>query len=73
MRFSTAELLRRSSMSMKSITIKPARSRSFSWRATSSAASRLVRTAVSSIEPSLVDLPEFTSMATKASVMPMTI
>jgi hypothetical protein len=46
---STARLLRFSSMSMKSMTIRPARSRSRSWRATSSAASRLVLSAVSSM------------------------
>ncbi len=72
-RFSTAALFLRSSMSMKSITISPARSRRRSWRATSSAASRLVLSAVSSIEPSLVARPEFTSIATSASVTPITI
>jgi len=46
---STARLLRFSSMSMKSMTIRPARSRSLSCRATSSAASRLVFSAVSSM------------------------
>ncbi len=40
--FSTARLLRFSSMSMKSMTMRPARSRRRSWRAISSAASRLV-------------------------------
>ena len=71
--FSTAALFLRSSMSMKSMTMRPARSRRRSWRATSSAASRLVLTAVSSMEPSLVARPEFTSMATSASVTPMTM
>ena len=72
-RRSTARLLRFSSMSMKSMTIRPARSRSLSWRAISSAASRLVLSAVSSIENSRVDLPELTSMATSASVWLMTM
>ena len=71
-RFSTLRLLRRSSMSMKSMTIRPARSRSFSWRAISSDASRLVLSAVSSMENSRVALPELTSMATSASVWLMT-
>ena len=38
---------------MKSMTIRPPRSRSRSWRAISSAASRLVRNAVSSMSPPL--------------------
>jgi hypothetical protein len=59
-------------MSMKSMTMSPARSRSLSWRAISLAASRFVLSAVSSIENSRVDLPEFTSMATSASVWLMT-
>jgi hypothetical protein len=63
----------RSSMSMKSMTISPARSRRRNWRATSSAASRLVFSAVSSIEPSFVARPEFTSIATSASVTPITM
>ena len=50
-------LLRFSSMSMKSMTIRPARSRRRSWRATSSAASRLVLSAVSSILCSRVERP----------------
>ena len=69
---STARWLRFSSMSMKSMTISPARSRSRSWRAISSAASRLVLSAVSSIVRSLVARPEFTSIATNASVGLMT-
>ncbi len=40
--FSTVRLFRFSSMSMKSMTMRPARSRRRSWRAISSAASRLV-------------------------------
>ena len=71
--FSTAALLRRSSMSMKSMTIRPARSRSRICRAASSAASRLVLSAVSSIEASRVARPEFTSIATSASVTSMTM
>ena len=72
-RFSTDALFLRSSISMKSMTISPARSRRRNWRATSSAASILVFSAVSSMEPSLVARPEFTSMATSASVMPITM
>ena len=67
-RRSTARLLRFSSMSMKSMTISPARSRNRSWRAISSAASRFVWSAVSSMENSRVALPELTSIATSASV-----
>ncbi|MCY1230173.1 hypothetical protein D9M72_425790 [compost metagenome] len=66
--FSTARLLRFSSMSMKSMTTRPARSRRRSWRATSSAASRFVCSAVSSIECSRVERPELTSIETSASV-----
>ena len=46
-------------MSMKSITIRPPRSRRRIWRATSSAASRLVRVAVSSMSPPLMARAEF--------------
>ncbi len=53
-RRSTIALCLRASMSMKSMTIRPARSRRRSWRATSSAASRLVRSAVSSMPRSRV-------------------
>ena len=67
-RRSTACWLRLSSMSIKSTTISPDMSRNRNWRASSSAASRLVFSAVSSIFLSRVDLPEFTSTATKASV-----
>ncbi len=71
--FSTAALLRRSSMSMKSMTMRPARSRRRIWRAASSAASMLVLSAVSSIEDSRVARPEFTSIATSASVTSITM
>ncbi len=68
MRRSTARLLRRSSISMKSITTRPARSLKRSCREISVAASRFVLRAVSSIECSLVERPEFTSIETSASV-----
>jgi hypothetical protein len=71
-RRSTMPWLRGFSMSMKSTTIRPARSRKRSCLAISSAASRLVRTAVSSMLRSRVDRPELTSMATSASVGLMT-
>ena len=61
------------SMSMKSITIRPPRSRRRNWRATSSAASRLVRAAVSSMSAPLVARAEFTSIATRASVWSITM
>src|SRR6204780_4234654 len=48
-RRSTLRLLRFSSISMKSMTIRPARSRKRNWRAISSAASKLVLSAVSSM------------------------
>ncbi len=48
------------------------RSRNRNWRATSSAASRLVRKAVSSMSEPLVARPELTSTATSASVWSMT-
>jgi hypothetical protein len=70
--FSTERLLRFSSMSMKSITIRPARSRRRSCRAISSAASRFVLSAVSSMLCSRVERPEFTSIDTSASVGLMT-
>ncbi|MCY1371792.1 hypothetical protein D9M69_589550 [compost metagenome] len=60
-------------MSMKSITIRPPRSRRRAWRATSSAASRLVRVAVSSMSPPLMARAEFTSTATSASVWSITM
>ena len=58
---------------MKSITTKPPKSRSLSCLATSSAASRFVFKAVLSIFRSEVFFPEFTSIATKASVVLITI
>ena len=57
---------------MKSITTRPPRSRRRSWRATSSAASRLVWNAVSSMSPPLVARAELTSIAVSASVWSMT-
>ena len=50
------------------MTIRPERSLSLACLANSSAASKLFFKAVSSIFLSLVDLPELTSTATKASV-----
>ena len=58
---------------MKSITIKPPKSRRRSWRAISTAASMLVLKAVSSISPPLVAREELMSMAVSASVMSMTM
>ncbi len=72
-RFSTSRRFFDSSMSMKSITIRPPRSRRRIWRATSSAASRLVRVAVSSMSPPLMARAEFTSTDTKASVWSITM
>ena len=72
-RFSTSRRLRDSSMSIKSMTIRPPRSRRRIWRATSSAASRLVRVAVSSMSPPLMARAELTSTDTKASVWSITI
>jgi hypothetical protein len=60
-------------MSMKSTTIRPPRSRSRIWRAISSAASRLVRVAVSSMSLPRVERAELTSTETSASVWSMTI
>ena len=60
-------------MSMKSMTIRPPRSRSRSWRAISSAASRLVLNAVASMSPPLVARAELTSTETSASVWSITI
>ena len=59
-------------MSMKSMTTRPPMSRRRSWRATSSAASRLVLSAVSSMSPPLVERAELMSIATSASVWSMT-
>ena len=66
--FSTLFLFLISSMSMKSITTRPERSLSLACLANSSAASKFVLSAVSSIDLSLVALPELTSIATNASV-----
>ncbi len=55
------------------ITISPPMSRSRSWRAISSAASRLVLSAVSSMSAPLVARAELMSMETSASVWSMTI
>ena len=57
---------------MKSITIKPPMSRNLSWRAISSAASRLVLRAVASMSPPRVERAELMSMETSASVWSMT-
>ena len=67
-RFSTSRWFRAGVMSMKSMTISPPASRSRSWRATSSAASRFVLSAVSSMSPPRVARAEFTSMLISASV-----
>ena len=58
---------------MKSITTKPPRSLNLSCLAISTAASKFVLRAVFSIFLSEVFLPEFTSTATNASVVLMTI
>ena len=58
---------------MKSITIKPPKSRKRNWRAISSAASRLVFSAVSSISPPFVALDELISIEVSASVGSITI
>ena len=71
--FSTSRWCLASSMSMKSITTKPPKSRRRIWRATSSAASILVRNAVSSMSAPRVERAEFTSTDTKASVWSITI
>src|SRR5580700_147315 len=61
----------RTSMSMKSITMMPPMSRSRSWRATSSAASRLLRNTVSSRFVLPTFLPVLTSITVRASVRSM--
>ena len=58
---------------MKSITIKPPRSLSFTCLPISAAASKLVFRAVSSISPPLVDLAELISIEVSASPESMTI
>ncbi|MNT57979.1 hypothetical protein D3C72_1953890 [compost metagenome] len=60
-------------MSMKSMTIKPPKSRRRSWRATSSAASQLVLKAVVSMSEPRVARAELTSTETSASVWSMTM
>ena len=72
-RFSTSRWAREWDMSMKSITTSPPKSRRRSWRATSSAASRLVLSAVSSISEPLVARAELMSMEISASVWSMTM
>ena len=61
-------LIMNQTVALVSMTIRPARSRRRSWRAISSAASRFVWRAVSSIECSRVERPELTSIETSASV-----
>ena len=61
----------RISMSMKSMTMMPPMSRRRSWRATSSAASRLLRKTVSSRLVLPTFLPVFTSITVSASVRSM--
>ena len=58
---------------MKSITTKPPRSRKRNWRAISSAASKLVLNAVSSISPPRVARAELISIDVSASVGSITI
>ena len=72
-RFSTSFWLLGDSISIKSITINPPRSRRRIWRAISSAASRLVLVAVSSISEPRVARAELTSTETSASVWSITI
>ena len=71
--FSTALWFFAADISIKSITISPPISRNRNWRAISSAASKFVCNAVSSIFPPLVARAELISMETKASVGSMTI
>ena len=67
-RSSTARWFFDSSMSMKSMTIRPPMSRMRSWRAISSAASRLVLVAVVSMSEPRVARAELMSIDTSASV-----
>ena len=60
-------------MSMKSMTMIPPMSRRRSWRAISSAASRLLRNTVSSRFEVPTFLPVFTSITVSASVRSMMI
>jgi len=55
-------------MSMKSMTMRPPISRSRSWRAISSAASRLVLNAVASMSEPRVERAELMSMEPSVSV-----
>ena len=73
MRFSTSFWLRTGVISMKSITTKPPMSRKRSWRAISSAASKFVCSAVSSMSPPFVARAELISIETNASVGSITI
>ncbi len=73
MRFSTSRWWRTGVISMKSITTNPPRSRRRSWRAISSAASRFVLSAVSSISPPFVARAELISIEVSASVGSITI
>ena len=68
MRVSTARWFFGATMSMKSITSRPPTSRNRNWRAISSAASRLVLSAVSSISAPFVARAELMSIETRASV-----
>ena len=71
-RRSTRSWFSGNTMSMKSTTIMPPRSRSRIWRTISSAASRLLRVTVSSrLPPAPVNLPVLTSMTVIASVRSM--
>ena len=67
----TSSRFSRISMSMKSMTMMPPMSRSRSWRAISSAASRLLRKTVSSRFDVPTFLPVLTSMTVSASVCSM--
>ena len=70
--FSTERRFFELSMSIKSTTINPPKFLKRNCLATSSAASKLVLNAVASMFLSCVDLPELTSIATRASVGIMT-
>ena len=70
-RLRTSSRLAGTSMSTKSMTMIPPMSRRRSWRAISSAASRLLRSTVSSRLRSPTNLPVLTSMTHIASVFSM--
>ena len=72
-RSSTARWFLGGVMSMKSMTKSPPRSRRRNWRAISSAASRLVLSAVSSMSAPLVAREELMSMEVRASPWSMTM